>query len=287
MTGKDEEADVLGDVFASNRDRGADSAAPEVKEEVTPEPEAKVDDQPEVEGEQEAEPSKDPFKQYRDPESGRLVPLHELKSERTKRQEEARLREAAEKRAQELEQRYQEAERRLQQAAQPPQQPIQPPDMFADPEGYTQYQQAILGEQLYASRVALSNELLADKLPEYNKTVDYAIDKLGQNPIFRQRLISHPLPGKYAYEEGKRLMAMERIGPDPDAFEANLRKQIAEETRAQVLAELKAGGAQKQPTRFPGTLADATASGAQGAVLTDEAMMQDVFGSERRSRKRG
>lgn len=269
---------VLDDVFANDRDRGADSAAPESKPEVTTEPEAKAadPDQPELE-------SKDPFKQYRDPESGRLVPLHELKSERTKRQEEARLREEAERRADQYRRDLEEVQRSIQAAQRQHQQQHQqpPPDVWSDPEGALRYQAQALQQQFaqqrYQDRVATSDALLRPQLKDYDATVNLAIERNGRDPQFMQALYSHPMPGQFAYDAGKRIRMLETIGDDLEGYEAKVREKV--------LAELKQGN-RGQPQRFPGTLADATASGAQGAILTDEAMMGDVFGSDRRSRKR-
>ena len=94
---KDGDSAVLDDVFASGRDRGADSAAPE--------PEAPAAEAAPPEAPKEPEQAKpdakaeDSSKQYRDPETGRFVPLTELRSEREKRQEAQKLREEAERAA--------------------------------------------------------------------------------------------------------------------------------------------------------------------------------------------
>lgn len=277
MAGKDDESAVLDDVFASNRDRGADSAAPEpeVKAETEPQKADKADAEQVAEAE-----TKDPFKQYRDPESGRLVPLHELKSERTKRQEEARLREEAERRAQQYERDLQELRSQFAQMRQPqqPQQP--PPDWMVEPDRAAAMLQHQVQQQILETKVFLSQETMRALKPDYDQAEEAFAKAAHQNPALAQQMFRSPNPAKFAYEQGKRIMAMQRIGDDPDAYE----KRIREETRKQVLEELKKPPA--QPQRFPGTLADGTASGSQGAILTDEAVMADVFGSNRRSRMR-
>ena len=85
------------------------------------------------------------------------------------------------------------------------------------------------------------------------------------------------MPARYAYETGKRMMALQKIGTDPNAYE----QRIREEERQKVLAELKAGGAggvggQPKPV-FPGSLATATHTGRQGAHLDPQAAADSVF----------
>lgn len=292
MTGDDTAVDdgALDSVFATDRDRGGKSAPPEPqpKETVSTEP---VAEKP-AEGEAETEPGKrDPFEKYRDPETGRMVPLHELKSEREKRQEQARLREDAEKRANEHAERIKDLERRLQAAQQPApqyQQPVQQqpqpkrPDVWTDPEGALAYdRQQILAQQrfdVFETRVAMSEELMSSK-PDFQQMKDVFIEAARSNPMLAQQMANHPLPAKFAYDEGKKLAAMQEVGTDINAY----RKRIEDEIRAKVVEELKTGTtATAQPQKFPGTLADATASGGQGAHLTDEAVMGDVFSSNRR-----
>ena len=82
----------------------------------------------------------------------------------------------------------------------------------------------------------------------------------------------------------KRQQTLQVVGDDPDAY----RTKIEAEVRAKVLAELKAGGAgAAAPTRIPGTLATATGQGEQGAHLTVEAAMGDIFSSGRNRKQFG
>jgi len=278
----DKDADeALDSVFASDRDRGADSAAPE-KEAPPPlepkqEAETPKEDQQPTEG--------DSSKQYRDPETGRFVPLTELKTEREKRQEEARLRAEAERRAVALEAQLEEARRywaNQQQttSAQQKQAAPEPPDPYVDPEGYFRFMEAQRQEREFHTRVHLSEELMRSRHSDYD-AAEEAFRRVAVNdPSLVRQLASHPVPAKFAYEVGKRILANNRIGPDPDAFE----KRIREEERQKVIAELKAGP--KTTQRFPGTLADSMAASEQGSAQSDEAMLGDVFSSTRRVRKR-
>lgn len=289
--------DAMNDVFSSGRDRSGKSAPPEPRAEPTPEPAPKADTQPAPEGNQEGtedgSPTKDPFNKYRDPESGRLVPLNELKSEREKRQEATRKFEEAEKKAKEAEARYAELERKLQAAQQPQFQPQQQPqrqqpqrqrpDPWTDPEGAMAFDREMLSQhqhlQVFETRVALSEEMMAAK-PDYAEKKAIFLEAARAQPHLAQQMVQHPLPAKFVYEQGKRIMAEQEVGNDLDAYN----KRIEERVRQQVLEELKAGTTvNAQPQKFPGTLADATPSGSdQGAHLTDEAVMGNVFSSNRR-----
>jgi hypothetical protein len=293
MTGEElgvpDEGNALDDVFASDRDRGGKSAPPEPapKETVAAEPAAEKP----AEGEAETEPKRDPFQQYRDPESGKLVPVSALDSERHKRKEASQKFEEAEKRANEHAERIKDLERRLQAAQQPPlqhQQPVQQqpqpkrPDVWTDPEGALAYdRQQILAtqqQQIFETRLFLSEEMMSAK-PDYQQMKDLFVETARSDPSLAQRLVSHPAPAKFAYEEGKKIAAMREVGTDLEGFKTRL----IEEARVKFLEELKTGTtATAQPQKFPGTLADATASGGQGAHLTDEAVMSDVFSSNRR-----
>ena len=130
---------LLNDVFSSGRERGADTAAPAEPDakaaEPTAEPQSKEAAEPEAKPEAtDAEP-----KGYRDPSTGRFVPLKELTSEREKRQsaekardEEARLRKDAEDNWRRTQAQVEEIQRRIQAQAQPHQ---PPPDPNLDPAG--------------------------------------------------------------------------------------------------------------------------------------------------------
>lgn len=288
MTDLKDATSALDDVFASGRDRGTDSAVPEPSA-AAPQTEAPVDDKAKAEAATDAEDGSS--KQYRDPETGRFVPLTELKSERSKRQEFEKRATEAEQRALRAEAQAEEARRYWQsqqsQQFQPPaqQQPAKPlPDPWTDPEGYTaaklQEVEERFAKQEFANRVAISERMMKSQYQDFDQVVDVFGKAAQRNPYLVQEMVKSALPAEYAYQMGKRLLLADRIGGDPDSYE----KKIREEERSKVLAELKAGPAQQQ--RFPGTLADAPSAGAQGRMLTDDAMLNDVFSSDRRMKKR-
>lgn len=290
MTGEElgvpNEGNALDDVFASDRDRGGNAAPPEPiapeASQVPAEKPAGTDAAPDGD-------DKGSSKQYRDPDTGRFVPLHELKSEREKRQEAAKRADEAEKRALDAEERIKAYERKMLAADQPryqqthqPQPQWQRPDPWSDPEGAMAYDRdhilATSHMQVFETRVAVSEELMASK-PDFAQMKDIFVEAARANPMLARQMVDHPLPAKFAYEQGKKIAAQREVGDDLEAYKARLR----EEERARVIAELNAGNAGNQPPqKFPGTLADATATGAQGAHLTDETVMAGVFSSNRR-----
>lgn len=282
---------ALDDVFSSGRDRGTDSAVPEPEAAPPPKAEAPpADDKAKAEPPAKDDAEEGSSKQYRDPETGRFVPLTELKSERAKRQEFEKRATEAEQRALRAEAAAEEARRywqsQQQQFQPPPQQqpPKQLPDPWTDPEGYTaaklQEVEAKFARQEFANRVAMSERLVRQQHQDFDQVVEVFGKAASQNQYLLQQMTQHAFPAEYAYNMGKRIMLADRIGNDPDSYE----KKIREEERQKTIAELKAGPAQTQ--RFPGTLADAPAAGAQGRVLTDEAMLGDIFTSDRRAKKR-
>jgi len=278
-----EGGDALDDVFSSSRDRGADSAAPEPEAAPkAPPPEAKADE-PQGKLADDSSP-----KGNRDPETGRFVPLTELKSERSKRQEEARLRTESEQRAIRAEAELEAYRRLLDQQKAPQQQQQQPevqePDPLLNPKEWADHVRAQIRAEMmatdYRNRVASSEAMARSKYQDFDKMSEIFVAAAQQYPHLRQQVLNAPMPAEFAYQTAKRLVFEHKMGGDPDAYE----KRIREEERNKVTQELKAGPPQQQ--RFPGTLADAPAAGGQGQNLSDSAMLGDIFSSNRRSRAR-
>ena len=272
------------DVFARNGDATPTPAAPEaeggpVRDEVgrfaprtetpasTPEPQA----------------TPEPTDDARD--ANRHVPLRELLAERERFKKEKGLREEFERRATEhetrartLEQMYHQAQRQPQQQPQQDQpQQQQAPDPYADPEGFAQHQSQ---QQFLARRNDIANmsEAIARRT-HGAEIVDKAIQaalQTGAAQHFYQRAAD---PYGELIDWYKHQTALQRIGPDPDAYE----KSVETKLREKILAELKAGGTKPQQ-RFPGSLADATATGVGGQHLTEQAIADELFSTTRNRR---
>jgi hypothetical protein len=217
-----------------------------------------------------------------DPRSGHMVPVAELTGTRTKLQarisELERLHIEAEARAKVLEQMHQ---RQPQQATQfqQPQQQFEPPDFLTDPEGainfrLQQQQEAFVNQMLNQSEI-----MARDKYGD--QVVDAALEAVrAAGPSTAASFINNPHPWGEMVKWHKRQRTLQVVGDDPEAYQTKLETEL----RAKILAELKAP--KPAPTTFPGTLATATASGEQGALLTDEAAMGSIFSSAR-DRRRG
>jgi hypothetical protein len=212
----------------------------------------RVDDLPDGKGEaveakdvEPEPPSEEPAEQSDEVETApqpesRNVPLKALEDERRKRQE-------LEKRLQELEQRAQPR-----QQSQPQQQP-QPqfPDPLDDPQGYARYMQQELQRSQFETRAMVSQEMMRAQHKDYDEVEAIFVEAARSNPMLLQEMISHPVPGKYAYEQGRKIKLMQEIS-DPDAYRARLREEI--------LAELNGTQAQQPVAPAPKSLAGATSA---------------------------
>jgi len=288
----DDPNDVADEIFATDRDRDDDSVSstedqqPEqaVQAEQQQDPEPQGEEQPE----QQASESED---KQRDPDTGRFVPVRELQSERQKRQEETRLREAAEERAnfyeKQAQQFMQTAQQPVQQQPQQPQQ-VELPDVYEDPEGYTRavVQQAVGNVQSQMVDMMVNASEVRARGAHGHEAVDKALHAAHQAGI-AQQFIGQPEPFEALMQWHKRAEALQQYGDDPAAYRENLEKEI----REKVLEELKSGGqvidqqpsgnGQQQPQRFPGSLVDATSQGTQGRQMSQQALADEMFASDR------
>lgn len=234
----------------------------------SPQQEAQAEPQPQAEA---------PPQQQPDPNANRHVPLSELLSERKQRQEEQRLRLEAETRAKVLEQMH------LQQPRHQPQpqvqQPVEEPDPYTDPQGWAQHQRNQVTEMIRQNRAAMSQRFA---VAQYGAEAVQAALTSVPNHIANGFYANSADPFGDLMEWHKEQQVRKEVGTDLEGY----RKKIEEEVRQKVLAELKAGGANGQPQpKFPGSLAAATATGEQGAHLTEEAAMGSIFASGRDRRK--
>lgn len=86
--------------------------------------------------------------------------------------------------------------------------------------------------QIYETRVLLSQEMYRSAHPDYDEMETIFADQCEKDPSLKQRLLAHPVPAKFAYEEGKRLKLMQELS-DPDAYRAKLREEIMAELNNQ------------------------------------------------------
>ena len=230
-----------------------------------------------------------------EPEKGKqhLVPVSELQKERQKRQDEAKLREIAEANAKQ----YQELVERIstQQTSQQPAQPepeIELPDPYEDPAGYTQALMSAQAQQFQRQMINMQlnmSEQMA-RSTHGSDTVDKAYEAARTAGVAQRFIQSADAYGEMVRWH-KEQQAIAEFGSDPAAY----RDRIAAEIRQQVLDELKAGGTgamqttgqqaapaqTAQPQRLPGTLSDAPAEGVQGRQLSQQALADDIYASDR------
>lgn len=273
---------ALDDVFAPGRDRGGKSAPPETNQPAepaaTPPPAAEPATQASVSPESV------------DPNTGRMVPLDELISERKKfkgeRDEERRLRMEAEARAKVYQEQI-EAARRQPPPQAPQRQQVHIPDPVTDPENYALFVHNSAQNTVFIERLNASEDRARDKYGD--AAVDEAMKAaeaagLIQQSAFINANPRHPYGALMDWHKKQKVLSV--VGDDPEIYA----KKIEEEVRAKVLAELKAGTASPTagvPQQFPGTLASSTQQGATGQITKNlEAATQDVFASDRKARGR-
>ncbi len=107
-----------------------------------------------------------------------------------------------------------------------------------------------LQPQLYETRVLLSQEMYRAAKPDYDEMETIFADECEKNPTLRAALHRHPVPAKFAYEEGQRIKLMREIS-DPAAYRAKLREEILAELQAQPAAEQPAPQVQTQAKPVP------------------------------------
>jgi hypothetical protein len=273
------------DIFATGRqDRGEDQpkeiADPEQKaephrdehgrfaskkqdEEVSQTPETVVDEpQPKT------EPSNEADRQ-------RHVPLSELMSERKRRQEIDQQLVEARARAQALEQLFQQQQRQPQTQPQPQE---EVPDAFSDPQGYVSH---VLSQERERQRNQMLNVYEEMVRARYGDEKVSAAFSAAQAAGIVPRLVQQTNPWATLMQWHQDHVVKQEVGSDLEAF----KKKIADEAVQKAMAGLKSGSQAQQQQRFPGSLAAATATGEQGAVLTEKAAVNDIFGSDRRARR--
>lgn len=161
-------------------------------------------------------------------DEGPHVPRKALEDERRKRQElERQIAELTGKSTQQTQQ--------PQQQPQPSQQRQFPqrPDPWTDPEGAAAYDQMMFQHQLFETRVITSKELMRTVKPDFDEMEKIFIEAASADPWLEQQLVQHPMPAKFAYEQGRKLKLMREIGDDPAAYEQRLREKWEAERAGQ------------------------------------------------------
>lgn len=204
----------------------------------------------------------------------RRVPLSELQSERKKRQEYEQRFTQIQQEAAAREAYYQQQLRQYQQ----PQQPPEDPDLFEDPDGFFKQRLDPIQQRLENTRLDLSEDRARERFGD--DTVNEALQAAS-----RMGILGNFAQGRHPYGElvqwFEREKTLNEVGTDPAAY----REKLLQEARQQVLEEMKTGKSPGQPQpRFPTSLADQTSAGGQGAVISEQGLMNEMFHPDRNRR---
>lgn len=230
---------------------GGEAPEPEPEPEKEPDPEPKGDE--EAEKGEEPEPEKEPDPDSSEPPSQEPEGEEEpkdvaglraaLKDERRKRQD------------------FQKELDALKTAQQQPSQPEEPPDRDLDPEGYERWQENQRVQERFHDRVVMSQELMRSQHSDYDDVEAAFLEAMKQNPALQVQLAQHPMPAKFAYEEGKRQKFLQEIGNDPASYEqrirADERKKAEADFKALLSKEEKAKAAELVPKSLAGASSEA------------------------------
>lgn len=200
------------------------------------------------------------------PEPG-YVPRDALMDERRKRQE--------------LERRFQELEAKFQQPKQPEQ--VQP-DWFTDPAQAAEVMRYQMQEELFKTRVEVTEEVLSDKYPDYIEKRDIFAEAARADPQLARRLIEASNPAKFAYDMGRKIALQRDIGDDPSAYQARLEAEFKKKYGIQDDPEGNAPTQQpiqRQQAPVPRSLAKTTSAPARapnGRFSGGPTPLEDIIG---------
>lgn len=255
-----------------------------------PAPEAPENTQPETSTEQPqaaAEPSSESEPQ---PDETGHVPVAALQAEREKGKK--RYTEAVESFEKKLAEQAQQFDAKFNQLfAQIAPKPAQPeqaeaPDIWTDPDAYLRQgvQQAIdpVMNQLKAMQRGMAEiQFKPDVVAQAVDAFDRALHSGQLDPVLHQRIMSSSNPYAAAVQWHQHSQTMAEIGSDPAAYKAKL----AEEIRAQVMAEFQQGqqpAAQSAAPVMPSNFATGRNVGARsGPAYSGPPNLDDILGTRR------
>lgn len=209
------------------------------------------------------EPAKEPAEQAEPDPGVPPAPVEEIPSGHVPRaalEDERRKRQEATKASDELKDRIAELEKKLTAPApqptpqapqvQPQPEPVQPPDPWTDPEGALAFERQNNSAQIFATTVALGQDMMRAVKPDYDEVEALFIDEAKRDPLLTQQMMQSRNPAKFAYEKGHQIKLMQEIGSDPTSY----KEKIKAELMAEIEAENAANAAPEptpQPTSIP------------------------------------
>lgn len=166
--------------------------------------------------------------------------------------------------------------------------PAAPPDIWDDPNAFIRSQAMEMVNPLQQRMMAMAREVAEVRFqPDTVKAAEEAFNRATQtgqiDPVEYNRIQSSPNPFAAAVQWHQKTAVMSEIGADPAAYKAKL----AEEIRAQVMAEIQQGSTQQAaPERpapvMPGNFATGRNVGARnGPGWSGPSRLEDIIGSRR------
>lgn len=225
-----------------------------------------------------AEPTAEP-----EPPEGTMVPVKALQAERRERQDwkekATRFEERERAAVAETERlKVELATARTMPVPVPTQAPQQAyvPNPLEDPVGHANW----LQNQRLEDRLNMSEAMLKqENLPDMQVAIEAFKTAATANPALAVQLRTEVHPFRYAYTEGKRLMALSQIGADPDAWRTAERERL----RAEIAAEMNtAAPIGASPVALPSSLSGARSVGARTAEADTEIDFDAIFQRKRK-----
>lgn len=160
------------------------------------------------------------------------------------------------------------------------------PNPIEDPQGYADWNAAKVAEAQWNGLLNITEESLRDK--HGDEVVDKAVAKfqgmVAKDPALFRQFSSQRNPYKWMFAEVKRAEAAEKIGPDPEAYAATLRKQIRAELQAEMAGTVTQPAAAAQHPSIPASLGTARSAAPRAAPpgLNIPEDLSDILASGRR-----
>lgn len=161
------------------------------------------------------------------------------------------------------------------------QKPVEQIDPLENPEGYrqqiaeAQFQQqqndqiARLRDRVAMSEMVVKTSVGADK---YDEATEAFAEAVQLNPALGQAMYQADIPAQFAYDEGRKILFMQKIGDNPDNYENSIREQVRKEVEAELAQKAKAAEYEQQSQALPQTIANAGTAAPTSAELPDESL---------------
>lgn len=138
--------------------------------------------------------------------------------------------------------------------------PQQALDPIADPEGFTQSFDLKLSQAVNSTRIAVMDEIAAEKYPDYEELRDLFVEQAQENPALRAEMLQARNPAEFAYKWAKEYKARSEIG-DPQAYAEKIRQEAFKEAEAKLEKKLEAMLQERLSKILPSSLAETQTQG--------------------------